>query len=267
MHMIDDKDREDGEGRKINIEKPQGLEELQVRLYDICGRVAEKYDLYRKDGQPRIAAIIESLARNVCPALAISDLRFGGRGGVDSFYGEIHDLATNILVEELCSYFTGMGLKVAVMSEVEMRFGRVDVLIESSRSSVNVRLPNKDFSLIVEVKTGNSFSLTQVFRYLCNDSDRVIVWRIKNRQIIRFDFEGTRPILEKFVRMVCLRAERLLSGSCLEGGKPQEGLEYRPTQEVLEAMFQDFMVAVDETLPKVVQTIFENLGPPTVNSE
>jgi hypothetical protein len=247
------------------------LEELRQELYDTCNRIASKYHLFRGDGKVRIAAIIAVLAGTECPCCAIRKLTNRGRKGkIDAFYGECHSIATNILVEELYDIFSEMGVNVSITTESETEYGRADIVIEVSRNGIILK--DRDaVRMFIEVKTGNSFSLSQILRYLFDGrAEKVLAWRIRNRQVICFDYEETKPLMRKFVRSICLRGKRLLDFN----GAPDDcecapESEYFPTDVALEQMFREFVTSVDATLPLVVASVFEHLLPheeaPSVN--
>jgi len=90
-------------------------------------------------------------------------------------------------------------------------------------------------------------------------SNTVVVWRVRRRQILVFNAEKIKPLLMEFMRMVCLRGNRLLSSPNLACQHTQRG-DYEPTQEALQEMFQDFAEALLETLPHVLEAIAEKLG-------
>ncbi|MEM3640574.1 MAG: hypothetical protein QXH37_01435, partial [Candidatus Bathyarchaeia archaeon] len=131
---------------------------------------------------------------------------------VDAIYRESHELAVNILVEELYAFLDKMGHKVIITTEAELNYGRADILITITNYGLNLKSKAKD--LLVEVKTGNSLSFIQLFRYfLDGKSDTIIVWRVRKRQVLVFNAEKFKPLIAEFMRMICLRAIRLLSSN------------------------------------------------------
>lgn len=256
---------DDGKMGIINyvIGGKENFEELRLELFDICKSIALKYNLYRHDGKERFAAIISILAQESCPSCAVRKLTSKGGKKIDSFYGECHAIATNILVEELFDIFTKMGLVVSITPESDLELGRVDIQIEVSRTGISIK-DREATRLVIEIKTGNSFSLHQILRYLFDGkAEKVLAWRIRNRQVLVFDYEETLPLMRKFARLICLRGTRLLAygGGPDDCEHPSES-EYFPTDDALEAMFKDFTKSIDATLPAIVTAVFENLIPP-----
>jgi len=204
---------DDGEIGVMNyvIGGKENFEELRLGLFDVIKSIALKYNLYRHDGKARFAAIISVLAQESCPSCAIRKLTGKGGKRIDAFYGECHSLATNILVEELYDIFSEMGLVVSITPESDLELGRVDIQIEVSRTGISIK-DREATRLVIEVKTGNSFSLHQILRYLFDGkAEKVLAWRIRNRQILVFDYEETLPIMRKFARLITLRGKRLLA--------------------------------------------------------
>jgi hypothetical protein len=248
----------------INIAKPlpikdSDFESLRNLLDQVCLQVAQHFTLYNRNGKPRKASVIEAIANSTCLACITKQLSAQTTAkDVDALYRECHTLAVSILVEELYNLLSGMGYKVMISTEAELEYGKADILITITPYGVNLK--SKGSELMVEVKTGNSLSLSQLFRYLLDGrSNMIVVWRVKRRQVLTFDAENIRPILMEFMRMICLRGARLLSSpqlSCQHS--PQ--MDYRPTQEELQKMFQDFAEALTLTLPHALEIIIEKLG-------
>jgi hypothetical protein len=128
-------------------------------------------------------------------------------------------------------------------------------------TNYGLNLKNSVKELLIEVKTGNSLSLTQIFRYLIDSrSDTIIVWRIRRRQTLVFDVHEIKPLLTEFVRMLCLRGIRLLSAEHIQPCQHERERCHQPKQEELEEMLKDFSKALNETLPSILQIIIEKLG-------
>jgi hypothetical protein len=248
----------------IAIAKPllptqdNNFESFRNLLDQVCSQVAERFRLYNQNGKPRKATIIDALAKSTCLACIAKKLSAQATANdVDALYKECHTLAVNILVEELYNLLSGMGYKVMISTEADLEYGKADVIITITRYGINLRRNANE--LLVEVKTGNSLSLSQLFRYLLDErGNTIVVWRIRRRQVLIFNAQNIRTLLMEFTRMVSLRGSRLLSFSQLTCQHTQQS-DYQPTQEELQKMFQDFAKAMTETLPYVLKAILEKL--------
>ena len=240
-------------GREVNFE------DLWDLLDQVCSRVAARFNLYR-NGKPRKATIIDVISKSSCLTCITKKLsKEVARNDVDTLYTECHRLSVNVLVEELCNFLRTLGYSVMISTEAELEYGKADIVITVTRYGVSLK--HCEDKLMVEVKTGKSLSLSQLFRYLLQDSDAVIVvWRIRNRQILMFKGQELESLLIEFVKMICLRARRLLSSPAPTTCQHPQRFGYRPSQEELQEWFQDFAGALMETLPCVLETITENLG-------
>jgi len=168
-------------------------------------------------------------------------------------------LAVNILVEELHNFLRAMGYNVMTSTEAELEYGKADIVITITRYGINLKYCENE--LMVEVKTGKSLSLSQLFRYLLQESHSIIVvWRVRKRQVLVFKAQEIEPLLMEFMKMICLRAIRLLSSPKPTTCQHSQNLSYRPSPKELQEMFIDFARALAETLPHVLETIAENLG-------
>lgn len=246
--------------RKALLESSTSFGELKKILEEVCSKIAAHYNLYYENGKPRKSTIIETIVNSPC--LVCLTERLSGRtvaSDVDALYKECHRLAVNVLVEELYHLLNQMGYKVAVSTETELEYGKADILITVTNYGLNLR--DKAKELLVEVKTGNSLSVSQLFRYLLDArSDTIVVWRVRRRQVLVFNVQKIKPLLIEFTRMIHLRGSRLLQqGQQLQPCQHVKQSNYRPTQEELEKMFEDFSVALMETLPSVLQTILKEL--------
>jgi hypothetical protein len=234
--------------------------EFRELLEQACSKIAQRFNLYTSEGRICKSRIINALAGHSC-IVCISEKLSGSStvNDIDALYKECHKTAINILVEELYQLLTLAGYKVIISTEAELEYGKADILITITSYGLNLTGNAKE--LIVEVKTGNSISLSQLFRYLLDErSDKIIVWRVRKRQILVFNAQKIRPLLTEFMRMICLRANRLLSSQQIQPCHHAKQLNYSPTQEELEKMFEEFSEALVETLPSVTQTILDSLG-------
>lgn len=235
------------------------FENLRNLLDHVCSQVAQRFNLYSSNGKPRKATIIAVIAESACLACIAKKLSAQHTSNqVDAMYTEVHRLAVNVLVEELYNFLKGRGYNVMISTETQLEYGKADVTITITRYGINLKCNANE--LLVEVKTGNSFSLCQLFRYLMDKrSNTIFAWRVRRRQILVFETETIKPLLMEFMRIVCLRGTRLLSSpqlTCQHTQRP----DYQPTQEALQKMFQDFAEALVETLPYILEAITEKLG-------
>jgi hypothetical protein len=238
------------------------FKDLRNNLDRIYSYLAFSFNLVDSTGKPRKSIIIDTLAKRSCLSCiyrTLSSINHSDIDNVDAIYKESHELAVNIMVEELYALLNKMGYKFIITTEVELNYGRADVLITITNYGLNLKSRTKE--LLVEVKTGNSLSFSQLFRYfLDGKSDTIIVWRIRKRQVLVFDAQKFKPLIAEFMRMICLRAIRLLSSQhqippCQHAKSPN----YQPTQAELEKALEDFSEALVETLPAVLQTILKQL--------
>jgi len=237
----------------------ESFENLRELLNQVCSQVASRFNLYGADGEPRKAAIVDTLAKSSCLACITKKLsKESAHGNIDALYLECHTLAVNLLVEKLCKYLREIGYNVEISTEAELDYGKADIIIKITSYGMNLKCCEKE--LMVEVKTGKSLSLSQLFRYLLQDSrSTIVVWRIRNRQVLVFKAQEIEPLLTEFVRMTCLRAGRLLSSPTPTTCQHRHYVGYRPSQEELQEMFQDFAKSIIETLPYILEAITERL--------
>jgi hypothetical protein len=198
------------------------------------------------------------LANSTCIACIARKLSGQVTANVDALYRECHRLAVNMLVEELYNLLSRMGYTVMISSETKIEYGKVDVIITITNYGINLRSNTNE--LMVEVKTGISLSLSQLFRYLINKrGNTIIVWRIRKRQVLIFNIQDFEPLLIEFMKMCIMRGSRLLSSLETPQCEHTKRLDWQPTQEELQNMFQDFAKAVTETLPYILKAILERL--------
>ncbi|HGE70595.1 TPA: hypothetical protein ENX78_07155 [Candidatus Poribacteria bacterium] len=235
------------------------LDELKKIFEELCSKIAKQYSLYYENGKPRKSTLIETIARSPClTCITKSFSNKTATKNVDSLYKECHRLAVNVLVEELYRLLNTMGYKVLISAEAELEYGKADILITVTNYGLNLKGETRE--LLIEVKTGNSVSLTQIFRYLLDfRSDTIIVWRIRKRQVLVFNAQKIKPLLAEFMRIICLRADRLLSSQRIQPCQHTKQSNYQPSQEELEKMFEEFSSALIETLPTILQTTLEQL--------
>jgi len=247
--------------------QPVNFDNLQNQLDQICSQVAQRFTLYNRNGKPRKSTLIDVVAKSSC--LSCITERLSNQAipnEVDALYKECHSFAVNIIVEELYYLLDQMGYKVEVSTEEELEYGKADILITVTNYGLNLKGKTKE--LLVEVKTGISLSLSQLFRYLFDArSDTIVVWRVRKRQVLVFNAQNIKPLLTEFTRMICLRGIRLLSSPQLQPCQHLKQSNYLPTQEELQKMFKDFAEALVETLPNALKIIIENLDLKNLNAE
>lgn len=233
-------------------------EKIRVLFDNVCSEIAARYNLYYLNGQPRRAKIIEIVSRTSCAFCIDRRLRENRLDRVDDLYKECHQLACNLLVEELYSQLCRIGYTVLITSEKSLEYGKVDVLIVPNRHGINLHYKKKEVA--VEVKTGFSLSLTQLFRYILDNTDRsVVLWRIRSRQVLVFEGTELKPMLTQFMRMIVSRAGRLFADTQTSCEHTFEYKNWSPNQQQLQEAFLDFAHSVTETLPSVVEAVVKIL--------
>ena len=219
-----------------------------------CNKIAEKYELLYLDGKPRKARIIETIAKTACISCLDKMLRGRSVDRIDNFYTECHSLACNILVEELQTQLTAKGYSVLVTDEEMLEYGRVDVLIIPNGQGVDLHFEKKEIG--IEVKTGGSLSFPQVFRYMLDNPERILIlWRIRNEQILLFEGSKLRPLLTQFMLMIATRAQRLLLNSEMLCHHAPESKNWSPNQSQLQEAFSDFSDGIIKTLPLLIEAV------------
>lgn len=237
----------------------ESYEELRATFDCVCSEIASKFGLYGPNNHPRKAAIIEAIANSTCVSCLAKKLSNRTSQRIDGIYLECHKLAVGALVEELEDNLSKMGYSVQVVTEAETEYGRVDIFIRPTK--FGVRLQYGVNELIVEVKTGLSISLSQIFRYLLDkENETILLWRIRNRQVLVFNGRYLKPLVMRFMKMCVQRGQRLLATNskpaCEHVG---QNLSWSPTQEDIQHMLEDLAKALVETLPCIVSKIFETL--------
>jgi hypothetical protein len=242
-----------------SIPATEDLQTMKDILDQICLQIARTFNLYASNGKLCKALIIDTIAESPCLACIVQKLSAGSRDTlIDDFYRECHKLAVNCLIEELHYAFAKIGYNVVISSETELDYGRADVIISVTKQGINLKCKSRD--LLIEVKTGNSLSFSQLFRYLLDGrSDSVIVWRVRKSQVLVFNVQKFKPLLAGFIRMICLRAKRLLSSQQIQPCQHAKQSNHQPSQEELEKAFKEFSEALVETLPAVLQTVLKQL--------
>ena len=223
----------------------------------VCSQIADRYELFSK-GQPRKAMIIEVLAKNVCIACVDKELRAKSFQRIDNMYTELHQLACSMLVEELYDQLVKNGRTVTITTEENIKYGKIDVFIIPSNFGLS--LHSNQVEIAVEVKTGFSLSLPQLLRYMIdNDRRSLMLWRIRNQQVLLFEGTETRQLLAQFVKMIISRANRLLLTPEPQCKHIPQGKSWSPNQEQLQETFSDFSKGIIKTLPTVIEKVVTKL--------
>lgn len=234
------------------------FEQIKMLLDDICSQIALRFNLCQCDGKPNKGAIIDILADSPCVACVLKMFSDRMNDRVDALYKECHKLAVNVLTEELYYTLNQLGYNVIISTESELEYGKADIIIRVTNYGLNLK--NKVKELLIEVKTGNSLSLTQIFRYFMDSrSETIIIWRIIKHQVLVFDACEIRPLLAGFIRMLCLRGIRLLSSQHIQPCQHKQKHLHNHQQKKIEEMFEEFSKALIETLPLILQVIIEKL--------
>jgi len=228
--------------------------EMMATLDYVCCKVAEQYNLYSQ-GQARKPAIIETISKYTCVACIDKALRTKDYQRVDNMYSELHRFACSILVEELYDKFSKNGYSVGITTEEEIKYGKIDVFIIPSIYGLS--LHSKRVEIGVEVKSGASLSLSQLFRYMIDNEHRwLVLWRIRNQQVLLFNGAESRDLIALFAKTVISRANRLLLNQELSCKHGSQHSNWVPSQDQLKETFNDFSKGLIKTLPSVVNTIF-----------
>ena len=214
-------------------------------LDDVCEKIARAFNLFDSRGHPRKALILTELLKHSClGCIAKNLMQLSKDRYIDAIYLENHRFALNLLTERLRN-FPNIHSKVHLQNEVLGEYGRVDLLIKSG-----------DLQVIVEVKTGKSFSYTQIFKYLIERPHAtIVVWRVMMHQILSIRgiecFDLTLACMDMAIR----RGLALLNASqiplCNHRPLKRKGNNAEKPQEVVEG----FMQAMVDDLPKVIRVI------------
>ena len=245
--------------KKVNDQQSalNWTETLSILDY-VCIQIADRYDLLSK-GQPRKAMILEILAKNACLGCINKELQARSFQRIDSIYNELHQLAANLLVEALHSQFVKNGHKVIIAAEASIRYGTADILIIPSNHGLSIHSSNVE--IVVEIKTGFSLSIPQLLRYLIdNDRRSLILWRIRNQQLLFLDAKEIEQLLMQFVKMIIARGERLLEAREPDCSHSTETKSWSPNSQQLQETFTDFAKGLVSTLPTVIETIVHIIG-------
>lgn len=234
------------------------LKRLKSCLDEVCKKIAEKYQLYDQRRRAREAFILDALMRFDCYGCIVNTLtEMPGNDKIDAIYSQNHALATNLLVETLRYYLNVNGLPVSVISELEGGFGRIDVAVIPTRTGVILELDGE--VIIIEIKTGESFSYSQLLRYMLEKPAAILVlWRVTEDQVIVLKGEELRRLLIFYAMAALHRGLSILKGidATCNHNKAHGKAPVKNPQEVVDK----FLKALQDGLPKVVETVFKLLG-------
>lgn len=182
------------------------LNQLRERLFQECSRIGRRYGVCLPNGEPKLAttlAVVASSPNLCCIAEAFRDKT---RKNIDPYYLTRHSIAVNLIVEALFDRLTALQYNVSVGTEVPVKFGRLDVLLE--QTSHGVQLCYSEHKIGIEVKTGLSLDLAQIFRYIL-DVDVLILVRTRPRQVMAIRQEELLEPLSVLLSAWISRARRL----------------------------------------------------------
>jgi hypothetical protein len=152
--------------------------------------------------------------------------------------------------------FVSSGQKVAILAEAKIKFGTADVLIITSKHGINL-LSNQS-EIVIEIKTGFSLSVPQLLRYLIEKDQRersLIVWRIRNEQVIYLESPEIQQLVLQFMRMIIYRAERLLLAQEINCDHKNGQKAWIPNSQQVQESLSDFSKGIAKTLPIIVEKV------------
>jgi len=228
---------------------------LRCAINELCDELAEKFGLYTSRGEPRRAFILDTLMKYSCYGCIMKVLTHQRKGDrADALYAQNHRLAVNLLVEELRRHLKKAGLKPNVEGEVKGLFGRPDIVVRATPTGIIIEVA-KSLEIVIEVKTGAGFTYEQVFRYLIERPNAVLVlWRVTKRQIIVIDGGKIRGLLLMVMEAALNRGTAILNGyyeECSHNPVRNEPYVIEDAQRLVD----DFLSALAETVPSVVETV------------
>lgn len=228
---------------------------LRGQLDKLCCEIAEKYGLQDSNGRPRKAFVLDTLLRYGCRGCIIKVLtQLRRTNSVDRLFLENHQLAVNLLAEQLRSRLAAEGLRGRVEEEVNGVYGRPDIILKLTNTGLIIQVRDA-LEIIVEVKTGNGFTYTQLFRYLIEKPDAVLVlWRAIRRQNIVIKGAEVRDLLIMVMEAALNRGRDILSDV-------HEDCSHNPVSdkpyvvENAQAVVDSFLPSLPTTIQSVVDII------------
>jgi len=230
---------------------------LRCAINDLCDEIAEKFDLYTSRGEPRRTFILDKLMKYSCYGCIMKVLTHQREDSrADMLFVQNHKLAVNLLVEELRRNLKKTGLEPNVEEEVKGVYGRPDIVVRTTATGIIIEVA-KTLEILVEVKTGAGFTYAQIFRYFIERPNAVLVlWRVTRRQIIVIDGEKIRGLLLMVMETALNRGTAILNGEYKE-------CKHNPVRnepyiiEDAQGLVDDFLSALAETIPSVVETVLD----------
>jgi hypothetical protein len=177
-------------------------------LFQECSSVAKAYGVCLSNGEPKLSTVLAVVASSpnlCCIAEAFHDKT---RRKIDPYYITRHSIAVDLIVEALYERLTALQYNVSIGAEVPVKFGRLDVLLE--QTSHGVQLCYSGHKIGIEVKTGLSLDLAQIFRYIL-DVDALILVRTRPGQVIAIRQAELLEPLSALLSAWISRARRLLT--------------------------------------------------------
>ena len=237
--------------------KDELIENLRTYLDEVCDRLAAKYSLFDCFGRPRKALIADALFRFGCLGCiwkTFTQLRMF-RSEVDCIYMEMHSLALNILSGALMQMLNGRNLNVSC--EEKDNFGRSDVVIR--RTGFQAVVEADGVNIIVEVKTGKSISFAQLFRYLLQHPNAIlVVWRVAMRQVFTLSGEKLKNLLCLYTASAINRGLSILNGD-VAACQHSVGVELYRRIENPQLILENFFQGLTESLPLVVAVVAKTI--------
>ena len=231
---------------------------LKTSLDHICNEIAKRFNFCLPDGEPRTAAIIDILASSPRIESIVEKLQQQHKPDIDVVFLENHRLAVGILVERLQSFLAERGYEVSILPEAKLEHGTTDVLIVPTHYGVNLQHNEKKF--IIEVKTGKSFSYSQLFRYLLDVSNAtMILWRIKKRQVAVLRRKSLYPMIQAFMEMCILRGKKVLAAKRVKCQNSAAPKNFTLSSRGFENTINNFAKGLIETLPVVLEIVLREI--------
>ena len=230
---------------------------LRYALDDLCCELAEKFNLYTYRGEPRRAFILDTLLSYSCLGCIIKVFTRERKGDkADALYAQNHRLAVNLLVEELRSIFKNEGLNYRVEEEAKGVYGRSDIAIQATATGVLIEVA-KTLEILVEVKTGASFTYAQIFRYLIERPNAILIlWRVTQHQIIVVEGEKIKRLLARVMETALSRGTAILNGEiekCKHNPIRDGSYRIKDPQSLVDV----FLESLVETIPNVAAAVKE----------
>ena len=234
------------------------LKQLLDCLDRVCERIAEKFNLYDVRGRARKAFIMDTLMRYHCCGCIAKVFMERKSGGANALYIENHALAVNLLIGMLKYQISVNDLPLDVFGELNGNLGIMDVVITPTRSGLI--LEAKDQEVIVEVKTGKTFSYFQIFRYLFGRPNAtMILWRVTEGQVIVLEGKKLQKLLMLCAAAAIHRGLSILNAANVTCNHSPD-CNKRTTIDDPQELVVDFLESLQEGILKVVGVILSILN-------